>query len=54
MLRFASIAFIQAKENQQIRVLKLQEPIKVFPSASNSAILSLAAFLVWKYPTLIP
>lgn len=26
----------------------------MFPSASNSAILSLAAYLVWKYPSLIP
>lgn len=54
MLRFATLVFIHPTENHQIKAFKLKQSVKVFNSASNSAILSLAAYLTWKYPALIP
>ena len=52
MLTHAKLAFLLPTHNNQTIVLKLKRPISTFPSASNSVVLSLAAYLLWTFPDL--
>ena len=52
-LRSCQLAFIY-KSKKENEILYLGSDIETFPAASNSVILSTAAYIVWRFPTLPP
>ena len=57
MLTHASLALAarnHEEDSSSTVVYKMKDSIQAFSAASNSVILSLAAFIVWKYPNLLP
>lgn len=53
MLSASSLAFVVKGTNNTSTSFRVCSDVETFPSASNSVILSMAAYLTWKYPNLI-
>jgi hypothetical protein len=52
MLRNCKIVFSAANTKQKYEIFFVNKLIETFPSASNSVLMSTAAYLVYKFPTL--
>ena len=52
MLQNSSVALYAQDQSGMTRVVTLVDQIPTFSSASNSVVLSAAAYISWKYPTL--
>ena len=52
MLSKSSVSFYAQDQHGYTHSILIAEDVPTYPTASNSVLLSLAAFISWKYPNL--